>query len=123
MPRTPIRETPAPQPAPADDDFVSRYANFDEASVAPVNNDTEHFSPSVDVPAPARRYDSATLKAAEARVPAAIRDYLASQFQAKFDRYVPAEEARIFSSRGEIGAGDTQDSATDDPDLASELDD
>lgn len=70
-----------------------------------------------------RRDDSAALKAAEARVPAVIRDYLATQFQVKFDRYVPAAEARIFSSRGEIASAEAQDSATDDPELSPELDD
>lgn len=123
-PRTPIRsreETPPPKPAPADDDFASQYANFDEASVAP--GDTEHFSQPIDVPAPARRDDSAALKAAEARVPATIRDYLAAQFQVRFDRYVPAGEVRIFSSRGEICSAETQDSEPDDPELSPELDD
>lgn len=116
---TPVRETPPPE----DDDFTSRYANFDEASVAPADN-ADNFSSTNDAYSSATRKDeTAALKAAEACVPAAIRDYLESQFRVKFNRYVPADEVRIFSIRGEIGSGETPDTDSDEPDLAPELDD
>lgn len=94
----------APTATP-DDDFLSRYANFDEDSVAPAKS--EEIEP--EPPKRAVRPDAEKIKNAEANVPASLRDYLADRFQTRFSRLVPAEDARIFSSHGEIVATDSAD--------------
>lgn len=96
---------PAPPQTTPDDDFLSRYANFDEASVAPAKS--EEIEP--EPPKRAVRPDAEKIKNAEANVPASLRDYLADRFQTRFSRLVPAEDARIFSSHGEIVATDSAD--------------
>ena len=101
-----IAETkPLAPTATPDDDFLSRYANFDEASVAPAKS--EEIEP--EPPKRALRPDAEKIKNAEANVPASLRDYLADRFQTRFSRLVPAEDARIFSSHGEIVATDSAD--------------
>lgn len=115
------RREPRTPPVPPEDDFVSRYANLDEASV--VSPDAENFVPEPEAPAPSRRDNTDALKAAEESVPAAIRDYLAKEFRVKFDRYVPAEEVRIFSIRGEIETGDNTDSPAEEIDVSPDEDD
>ena len=101
-----VAETkPLAPTATPDDDFLSRYANFDEASVAPAKS--EEIEP--EPPKRALRPDAEKIKNAEANVPASLRDYLADRFQTRFSRLVPAEDARIFSSHGEIVATDSAD--------------
>ena len=117
-PQKPPAEQPA-SPPPKDDDFLSRYANFDEDSVAPT------IPESVPVAVPTRpvRADSEKIKAAEACVPAALRNYLADQFQTRFSRLVPAEEVRIFSAHGEIGnTAEAPDTPQEDADESSAVD-
>lgn len=68
---------------------------------------------------PAKKNDAAALKAAVESVPAAIRDFVAEHFQARFDRLVPASpKLKIFSAHGEFAASgeERSDSAEDDSD-------
>ena len=104
--------------------FLSAHADFDESSIGSFDSATEYFSQEGVAPAP-RHNNGEDLKAAEERVPAEIRKYLAEQFQVKFNRYLPAKEVRIFSVRGEIDTGETSEaSGTEELDeLAAEFED
>lgn len=106
------KATPSALPAASDDDFLSRYANFDEASVAPAKS--EEIEP--EPPKRALRHDAEKIKNAEANVPASLRDYIAERFQTRFSRLVPAEDVRIFSSHGEIVTAESADSPQEEAD-------
>lgn len=102
------RVTPPPPPqAPAqpprapsaDDDFLSRYADFDEASVAPSANYSESFDSAAPTPS---KNNEAILEAARNNIPDKIKHYIADRFQAQFTRVVPATEARIYTITGEL---------------------
>ena len=105
-PRPSPREKIAAVPAPpaADEDFARRYADVDEASVAPSRE--EPFPPEAffvrEDAAPPSAFVSA--EEAAASVPAAIRACVEKNFGAAFTRVVPAAGVRIFSARGEMSS-------------------
>lgn len=97
-----------PAPPPADEDFARRYADVDEASVAP--SQEAPFPPEASfvredaAPSSASQAAFVSAEEAAASVPAAIRACVEKNFGAAFTRVVPAGSVRIFSARGEMSS-------------------
>lgn len=105
-PREKIAAVPA-QPT-ADEDFSRRYADVDEASVAPSREDPlppeASFVREDAAPPSAPQTAFVSAEEAAASVPAAIRACVEKNFGAAFTRVVPAAGVRIFSARGEMSS-------------------